>query len=61
MCTLTVVFDIVGMVQGELSVCKCSRKGFRTMKRSKTCFGENQGELVLEVAKEWVAQEVLSV
>lgn len=45
MCTITLVFDIVGMVQSELSVCKCSRKGFRSMKRSKTCFGENQGEV----------------
>lgn len=45
MCTITVVVDIVGMVRGELSVCKCSRKGFRSIKRPKTCFGENQGEV----------------
>lgn len=45
MCTITMVTDTVGMVQGELSVYKCSRKGCRWMNRPKTCLGENQGEV----------------
>lgn len=63
MCTITMVIDIVGMVWGELSVYQCSRKGFRSMKRPKTCFGKNQGEVGAGGGHGTgrVAQEVLSV